>query len=69
MQNAVYRYADQDAAWISSSGTLRCTLAEEVLLLLKSSDFIMHDLLHAFDDIADTASPPFNDFQVGWVVV
>ena len=49
---------------MSSSGTLRCTLPEEVLLLLKSSDFIVHDLMHALNDTVDPPSRAFDDFQV-----
>lgn len=32
---------------------LKCTSAEDVYLLLKSSDFIAHDLDHAYDDCED----------------
>ncbi|CAB76024.1 translation initiation factor eIF2 assembly protein [Schizosaccharomyces pombe] len=43
----------KDALWITTTGSLKCTTAEEVLLLLKSSDFVAHDLNHAFDDCKD----------------
>jgi len=39
--------APRDAKWMY--GTLRCETAREVLTLLKSSDFIAHDLCHGFD--------------------
>lgn len=39
--------APKDAQWIS--GTLKCESISEVLTLLKASDFISHDLCHAFD--------------------
>ncbi|KTW27349.1 hypothetical protein T552_04157 [Pneumocystis carinii B80] len=40
----------KDAAWITSSRNLRCTTSSDIYLLFKSSDFIAHDLFHAFDD-------------------
>ncbi|EPY51028.1 D123 family protein [Schizosaccharomyces cryophilus OY26] len=40
----------KDALWMMPTGTMKCTSAEDVLLLLKSSDFIAHDLDYAFDD-------------------
>eukprot|EP00741_Cyanophora_paradoxa_P017265 tig00020961_g16676.t1 len=40
----------KDATWIATSGTLECKTVEDVLLLLKGSDFIAHDLDMAFDD-------------------
>ena len=39
----------QDATWITASNSLKCTNADEVLLLLKSSDRIAHDICNAFD--------------------
>jgi len=33
----------RDAAWVNG-GTLRCETAGDVMLLLKSSDFVQHDL-------------------------
>jgi len=39
----------KDASWINGNGSLKCKNAGDVYLLLKSSDFITHDLLHAFD--------------------
>ena len=34
----------QDATWIATTNTLCCTTPAEVVLLLKSSDFIAHDI-------------------------
>jgi hypothetical protein len=34
----------KDASWVSVGNTLRCSTADQVLLLLKSSDRIAHDL-------------------------
>ncbi|KAI8099474.1 D123-domain-containing protein [Halteromyces radiatus] len=39
----------RDAAWITATQSLKCTSPFDVYLLLKSSDFINHDLNHAFD--------------------
>ena len=46
--------APRDAAWING-GTLRCERAGDVYLLLKSSEFVSHDLTTL---TADTPSPP-----------
>jgi len=40
----------RDAIWISATNTLKCNSPSDIFLLLKSSDFIAHDLDHAFDD-------------------
>jgi hypothetical protein len=45
--------APKDATWINASGTMECQTAEDVYLLLKSSNFITHDLEHAFDGCVD----------------
>lgn len=39
----------KDAAWINS-GNLKCKTPGDVFVLLKSSDFVMHDILYAFDN-------------------
>ncbi len=41
--------APKDAIWISATNDMECRSANDVYLLLKSSDFITHDLEHAFD--------------------
>jgi hypothetical protein len=40
----------KDATWINS-GTLKCQTPGDIYVLLKSSDFVVHDLLHAFDNV------------------
>ncbi|XP_038721443.1 cell division cycle protein 123 homolog isoform X2 [Tripterygium wilfordii] len=51
--------APKDSAWISSSGTLRCTSFSEIALLLRSSDSLIHDMCHAYDSCIDkTVSKP-----------
>jgi hypothetical protein len=41
--------APKDGTWINE-GTLKCQTAGDVYILLKSSDFICHDLTHAFSN-------------------
>ncbi|KAF2672255.1 cell cycle control protein Cdc123 [Microthyrium microscopicum] len=48
--------APKDATWISATNSMECQSADDVYLLLKSSDFITHDLDHAFDDTAEDES-------------
>lgn len=51
----------KDAKWISPhQNTLKCTSPNDIYLLLKSSSFVSHDLVHAFDDC--TAAPPSRPF-------
>ncbi|KAL9075197.1 MAG: hypothetical protein Q9161_001883 [Pseudevernia consocians] len=42
--------APKDATWISATNSMACTTPNDVYLLLKSSDFITHDLEQVFDD-------------------
>lgn len=49
----------KDAAWISPhQNTVKCTTPDDIYLLLKTSNFISHDLDHAFDGTIATASSP-----------
>ncbi|KAK1756123.1 D123-domain-containing protein [Echria macrotheca] len=50
----------KDATWISRHpNTVKCTSANDVYILLKSSSFISHDLDHAFaDTFPPSSSPP-----------
>lgn len=41
--------APKDAKWVLTGRSLRCETAADVFILLKASDFIMHDLCHSFD--------------------
>lgn len=45
--------APTDATWISATNSMECQVPNDIYLLLKSSDFITHDLDHAFDDCED----------------
>ncbi|KAM5506605.1 hypothetical protein McanMca71_002198 [Microsporum canis] len=42
--------APRDAKWILATNDMQCRTANDVYLLLKSSNFMNHDLDHAFDD-------------------
>ncbi|OVA12288.1 hypothetical protein BVC80_1577g19 [Macleaya cordata] len=55
--------APKDSAWISTTGTLKCTSFSEIALLLRSSETLIHDLCHAFDSCVDkTSSRPSTFF-------
>ena len=45
--------APKDATWIAATNTMECTAPNDVYLLLKSSDFVAHDLDQAFDGCVD----------------
>ncbi|KAK1817030.1 hypothetical protein LTR12_008519 [Friedmanniomyces endolithicus] len=49
--------APKDATWINAGNSMECRTAGDVYLLLKSSDFVTHDLEHAFDDTVITPGP------------
>jgi len=42
----------KDVTWLNAS-TMKCLTVGDVYLMLKSSDFCMHDLTHALDDLCD----------------
>jgi len=47
----------KDATWISlKKNSMECATPNDIYLLLKSSDFVTHDLEHAFDDCAEDPS-------------
>jgi len=43
----------KDATWISFDRTLRCHSVRDIFILLKSSDFVTHDLTIPFEHCAD----------------
>ncbi|CZR59039.1 probable Cell division cycle protein 123 [Phialocephala subalpina] len=46
--------APKDATWISmKKNSMECATPNDIYLLLKSSDFVTHDLEHAFDGCAE----------------
>ncbi|TID20038.1 gb [Venturia nashicola] len=50
--------APKDATWINAGNSMECRSPGDVYLLLKSSDFVTHDLGHAFDDCVDDGTTP-----------
>jgi len=55
--------APKDATWISATNDMECRSPNDVYLLLKSSDFITHDLEHAFDDTEEEHGKPSPNAQ------
>jgi len=53
--------APKDATWISATNSLECRTPNDIYLLLKSSDFVTHDLEHAFDDCDPDGEQESND--------
>ena len=41
------------ATWIAATNSMECRTPNDIYLLLKSSDFVTHDLQHALDDTED----------------
>ncbi|KAL4803316.1 D123-domain-containing protein [Aspergillus unguis] len=51
--------APKDATWMAATNDTQCRTPNDIYLLLKSSDFITHDLEHPFDDcVPDTSYSP-----------
>ncbi|KAA8620200.1 cell division cycle protein 123 [Pyrenophora tritici-repentis] len=50
--------APKDATWIAATNSMECRTPNDIYLLLKSSDFVTHDLTHAFDDTVDETTTP-----------
>lgn len=60
----------KDAKWILPNSSTRCFSANDIYLLLNSSDHIVHDIDHAFDECAgssDFRKPPFELVLKQWV--
>jgi len=47
--------APKDVTWLNVS-TMKCSTVGDVYLMLKSSDFCMHDLIHALDNLDDVTT-------------
>jgi hypothetical protein len=60
--------APKDATWMNSN-TMACRLPSEVYLLLKSSDFVTHDLEHAFDDCVDSPESTIEPDEIPYALV
>lgn len=51
--------APKDATFMNATNNMECRTPNDIYLLLKSSDFVTHDLVHAFDDTEDTPEGEF----------
>ncbi|KAL5366475.1 cell division cycle protein [Aspergillus floccosus] len=49
--------APKDATWMAATNDLQCRTPNDIYLLLKSSDFVTHDLEHPFDGCVPDADP------------
>ena len=56
--------APKDASWLIPGNTIRCIEANDIYLLLKSSDHIVDDLLHPFLEVENA-----NDIKVAYELV
>lgn len=56
--------APKDATWINAGNSMECRTPGDVYLLLKSSDFVTHDLGHAFDDCVEDGPSPQIDYHL-----
>jgi hypothetical protein len=62
--------APKDATWISmTKNSMECATANDIYLLLKSSDFITHDLEHAFDDTDPDTDADITQESIKYVLV
>jgi hypothetical protein len=62
--------APKDATWISmTKNSMECATANDIYLLLKSSDFITHDLEHAFDDTDPDTDTDITQENIRYVLV
>ncbi|KAG0691141.1 hypothetical protein C6P40_004747 [Pichia californica] len=58
--------APQDSTWIMTGRNMRCYSTTDLFLLLKSSDYLNHDIYHAFDEAKDydKNNPPIFDLNL-----
>jgi hypothetical protein len=62
--------APKDATWIAmKKNSMECASANDIYLLLKSSDFITHDLEHALDDTDGSTDPSITPDSIPYVLV
>ncbi|KAK4632822.1 Cell division cycle protein [Fulvia fulva] len=60
--------APKDATWMNAN-TMECRTPSDIYLLLKSSDFVTHDLEHAFDDCVDTPDSTISQRDIPYHLV
>ncbi|KAF2711158.1 D123-domain-containing protein, partial [Pleomassaria siparia CBS 279.74] len=54
----------KDATWIAATNSMECRTPNDIYLLLKSSDFVTHDLQHAFDDTEEEPQKDGEDASI-----
>jgi len=57
----------KDATWVAFNNNLKCSSLSQVYLLLKSSDFVAHDLTQPFNDCDDNNEQ--SDIDLGYSLV
>ncbi|KAK4504738.1 hypothetical protein PRZ48_002700 [Zasmidium cellare] len=60
--------APKDATWMNAN-TMECRTANDVYLLLKSSDFVTHDLEHALEDCVDSPDSTLTNDDIPYHLV
>jgi hypothetical protein len=60
--------APKDATWMNAN-TMQCRSPNDIYLLLKSSDFVTHDLEHAFDDTIDSAEQSMQSIDIPYHLI
>lgn len=61
--------APRDATWILATNTMKCENASDVYLLLNASNYIMHDLTHAFSEVTETTEDNIKETQQDYELV
>ncbi|KAK5137059.1 hypothetical protein LTR08_001068 [Meristemomyces frigidus] len=61
--------APKDATWINATNSMECRTPNDIYLLLKSSDFVTHDLEHAFDDCVDSPDSTLSQDDIPYHLV
>jgi hypothetical protein len=56
--------APRDASWVGVAHSLKCDSLDQIWLLLKSSEFIQHDLTQPFKDCCDVSDEEFKGTYV-----
>ncbi|KAF7597309.1 hypothetical protein BBP40_006249 [Aspergillus hancockii] len=61
--------APKDASWMAATNDLQCRSPNDIYLLLKSSDFVTHDLEHPFDECVPNTSDSTNTPEVPYHLI
>lgn len=60
--------APKDATWVAFNNNMKCSSLSQLYLLLKSSDFIAHDLTQPFKDCDDASTEDIDNVQYSLVI-